>query len=59
MMTMFNTPDLRVPLEKIAYLMGAGDIEIRIADTYDLDEAAAAQTDVLGESFLGKLLITP
>lgn len=59
MMTTFNTPDFRVPLEKIAYLMGDGDIEIRIADTYDLDEAAAAQQAVIRESFLGKLLITP
>ena len=59
MMTMFNTPDFRVPLEKIAYLMGDGDIEIRVADTYNLEDAAAAQQDVMGDSFLGKLLITP
>ena len=59
MMTMFNTPDFRVPLEKIAYLMGDGDIEIRVADTYNLEDAAAAQQDVMGESFLGKLLIKP
>ena len=59
MMTMFNTPDFRVPLEKIAYLMGDGDIEIRVADTYNLEDAAAAQQDVMSDSFLGKLLITP
>lgn len=59
MMTMFNTPDFRVPLEKIAYLMGDGDIEIRVADTYNLEDAAAAQQDVMRDSFLGKLLITP
>jgi NADPH:quinone reductase-like Zn-dependent oxidoreductase len=57
MMTMFNTPDFRVPLRKLAYLMGESDLEIRIADTYDLEDAAAAQRDVMEESFLGKLLI--
>ncbi len=59
MLTMFNTPDFRVPLRKVAYLMSEGDLEISIAGTYDLDAAADAQRDVLEESFLGKLLIRP
>jgi NADPH:quinone reductase-like Zn-dependent oxidoreductase len=58
-MSMFNTPRLADPLERVAYLMGEGDIEIDVARTYDLDEAADAQVDVMMESFLGKLVITP
>ena len=58
-MSMFNTPRLADPLERVAYLMGEGDIEIDVARTYDLDEAADAQRDVMEESFLGKLVITP
>ncbi len=58
-MTMFNTPDFRIPLRKVASLMGEGELEIRIAETYDLDEAADAQQRVLEDSFLGKLVITP
>lgn len=49
MMTMFNTPDFRVPLRNVAYLMSEGDLE----------EAAAAQRSVLEDSFLGKLVVTP
>jgi NADPH:quinone reductase-like Zn-dependent oxidoreductase len=58
-MSMFNTPRLADPLERVAYLMGEGDIEIDVARTYDLDEAADAQVDVMAESFFGKLVITP
>jgi NADPH:quinone reductase-like Zn-dependent oxidoreductase len=58
-MSMFNTPRLAEPLASVAYLMGEGDVEIEVARTYDLDEAAAAQRDVMTESFLGKLVITP
>ncbi|AUV82410.1 zinc-binding dehydrogenase [Salinigranum rubrum] len=58
-MSMFNTPRLADPLERVAYLMGEGDLEIDVARTYDLDEAADAQRDVMEESFLGKLVITP
>lgn len=59
MMTMFNTPDLRVPLRKLAYLMSEGDLEIRVADTYGLEDAGEAQRHVLEDSFLGKVIITP
>ncbi len=59
MMTMFNTPDLRVPLRKLAYLLSEGDLEIRIADAYDLEEAGEAQRRVLEDSFFGKIVLTP
>lgn len=59
MMTMFNTPDFRIPLRKVAYLLGAGDLEVSIAETYGLEDAADAHRDVLGESFLGKLVVNP
>jgi NADPH:quinone reductase-like Zn-dependent oxidoreductase len=58
-MSMFNTPDLSVPLERVAYLLGAGDLSIEVARTYDLDEAGEAQRAVLEDSFLGKLVVTP
>ncbi len=59
MMSMFNTPDLRIPLQKVAYLMGEGEVSIDVAQTYDLSEAADAQRAVLADSFSGKLVITP
>ncbi|MFW5958731.1 MAG: NADPH:quinone reductase [Natronomonas sp.] len=58
-MSMFNTPDLRVPLSGVAHLMDAGLLSIELAQTYDLDEAAEAQRAVMEDSFLGKLVITP
>ena len=58
-MSMFNTPRLADPLASVAYLMGQGDLDIEVARTYDLDEAATAQVDVMNDSFLGKLVITP
>ncbi|OLZ42661.1 zinc-binding dehydrogenase [Natrinema saccharevitans] len=58
-MSMFNTPDLRVPLRGAAHLMDAGDLSIDVARTYDLEEAAEAQRAVMTDSFLGKLVIEP
>jgi NADPH:quinone reductase-like Zn-dependent oxidoreductase len=58
-MSMFNTPRLADPLERVAYLMETGDLEIDVARTYDLEEAADAQRDVMADSFLGKLVVTP
>ncbi|WP_435066898.1 NADPH:quinone reductase [Haloplanus sp. C73] len=58
-MSMFNTPALSAPLGRIAHLLGEGDIDIEVARTYDLDEVADAHEDVLTESFLGKLVVTP
>ena len=59
LMSMFNTPDLRVPLRGIAHLMDAGAVEIEVAESYGLEEAADAQRDVMSESFFGKLVIEP
>jgi NADPH:quinone reductase-like Zn-dependent oxidoreductase len=58
-MSMFNTPDLRVPLRGVAHLMGTGRLSIETARSYDLDEAAEAQRAVMEDSFLGKLVIEP
>ncbi|MFB6233197.1 MAG: NADPH:quinone reductase [Haloarculaceae archaeon] len=58
-MSMFNTPDLRVPLRGVAHLMGAGRLSVEIARRYDLSEAAEAQRAVMEDSFLGKLAIVP
>ncbi|SDZ78063.1 NADPH:quinone reductase [Haloplanus vescus] len=58
-MSMFNTPDLSDPLGRVAHLLGEGDIDISVARTYDLDEVADAHEDVLADSFLGKLVVTP
>ncbi|SDK71904.1 NADPH:quinone reductase [Natronorubrum texcoconense] len=58
-MSMFNTPDLRVPLRGVAHLMATDALEIEIAESYGLDEASQAQEDVMNDSFLGKLVIEP
>ncbi|WP_254764284.1 NADPH:quinone reductase [Natrinema marinum] len=58
-MSMFNTPDLRVPLRGVGHLMNAGGLSIDVARTYDLEEAAAAQRAVMEDSFLGKLVVEP
>jgi NADPH:quinone reductase-like Zn-dependent oxidoreductase len=58
-MSMFNTPVLADPLERVAHLMATGDLEIEVARTYDLDEVAEAHEDVMADSFLGKLVVRP
>ncbi|QRV14983.1 NADPH:quinone reductase [Haloterrigena salifodinae] len=58
-MSMFNTPDLRVPLRGVAHLMATDALSIELARTYDLEEAAQAQRDVMNDSFLGKLVLEP
>lgn len=57
LMSMFNTPRIADHLEKLAYLMAEGDIEPHVERSYDLDDAADAQRDVMADSFLGKLVI--
>lgn len=59
LMSMFNTPDLSAALAKVGYLVDEGDLDISVARTYDLDEAAEAQRAVMEDSVLGKLVITP
>ncbi|PSP53141.1 zinc-binding dehydrogenase [Halobacteriales archaeon QH_3_68_24] len=58
-MSMFNTPDLRVPLRGVAHLMDADRLSVELARTYDLEEAGEAQRAVMEDSFLGKLVIEP
>ncbi|ELY64557.1 NADPH:quinone reductase [Natrinema versiforme] len=58
-MSMFNTPDLRVPLRGVAHLMNVGNLSIDVAQSYDLEEAPEAQRAVMNDSFLGKLVIEP
>jgi NADPH2:quinone reductase len=58
-MSMFNTPDFRVPLRRLAYLMSEEELTIDIAHEYGLDEASEAQRAVLEDSFLGKLVLVP
>jgi len=58
-MSMFNTPRLADPLERVAYLLGEGELEIEVAPTYGLEEVADAHEDVMADSFLGKLVVTP
>jgi len=58
-MSMFNTPTLARPLERIAHLLGEGDLTVDVARTYDLDEVGNAHSDVMEDSFLGKLVVTP
>jgi NADPH2:quinone reductase len=56
-MSMFNTPDFRVPLRRLAYLMSEDELTIDVAREYGLDEASEAQRAVLEDSFLGKLVL--
>ncbi|WP_276246856.1 NADPH:quinone reductase [Haladaptatus sp. YSMS36] len=57
--SMFNTPDIGDVLSRLATLMEAGALTPRVHQTYDLAEVGAAHDDVLAESFLGKLVVTP
>ena len=59
MMSMFNTPEFRPRLAKVASLLADETLDIAVADTYGLDEAGEAQRAVLEDSFFGKLVITP
>ena len=59
LMSMFNTPRLADPLGSVARLWADGEFGIEVARSYELADAAAAQRDVLSESFFGKLVIEP
>ncbi|RQG99909.1 NADPH:quinone reductase [Natrarchaeobius oligotrophus] len=58
-MSMFNTPDLRVPLRGVAHLVDVGALSIAVARSYDLEEAGEAQRAAMEDSFLGKLVVEP
>jgi len=59
MMSMFNTPSYADVLSRLARLIEAGDIVPDIAETFALEEAAAAQRRVIEGRFFGKLVIEP
>ncbi|MDX1748203.1 MAG: zinc-binding dehydrogenase, partial [Halobacteriales archaeon] len=46
-------------LERLGKLLATGDLEVEIAGTYGLDEAAQAHRDVIDKSFIGKLIVKP
>ncbi|WP_255194282.1 NADPH:quinone reductase [Natronobeatus ordinarius] len=58
-MSMFNTPDLRVPLRGVGSLMETGALSIELEESYDLAEAGEAQRAVMEESVFGKLVLEP
>ncbi|SIR15391.1 NADPH2:quinone reductase [Haladaptatus litoreus] len=57
LMSMFNTPDISAVLERLSRLVADGEIVPEIAGVYGLDEVDSAQQDVIGDSFLGKLVV--
>jgi NADPH2:quinone reductase len=57
-MSMFNTPQTGAVLARLATLLTTGDIIPTVHQTYPLVETAAAQTAVLTESFVGKIVVT-
>jgi NADPH:quinone reductase-like Zn-dependent oxidoreductase len=58
-MSMFNTPRLADPLERVARLLAAGDLRIEVDRTYDLEGVAEAHRDVMADSVFGKLVVVP
>ena len=58
-MSLFNAPSLAAILESVGSLMAGGELTIDVERSYDLDDAADAQRDVMAESFLGKLVLEP
>jgi NADPH2:quinone reductase len=58
-MSMYNTPDTGAVLSRLGTLLAAGKVVPTVHATYALEETAAAHGDVLGESFLGKLVVEP
>ena len=59
LMSMFNTPSFAPVLSELASLLETGDLEPFVAESYALEEAAAAQEAVMDGQFFGKLVIEP
>jgi NADPH2:quinone reductase len=59
LMSMFNAPNFGAILEDLGTLLEDGRLTPVVANRYGLEEAQAAQTAVLDDSFLGKLIIEP
>lgn len=58
-MSLFNAPDLRLILQRVAMLLDRGTVVPEIDRTYDLTEAAEAQRTVMEDSTLGKIVLIP
>lgn len=58
-MDMFNEPDIAGVLERLTRLLEKDLLTTKVARSYDLEDAAAAHRDVVGDSFVGKLVIHP
>lgn len=59
LMSAYNTPRLADPLTRIGRLLSDGWLDVTVAESYALEDAAAAHRHVREESFVGKLVITP
>jgi len=59
LMNMFNTPDLRAVLERLAVLVAQGDLTAEVDRVYGLDEVGEAHRAVLEDSVFGKLVVEP
>jgi NADPH:quinone reductase-like Zn-dependent oxidoreductase len=58
-MGMFNAPDMSAALRRLARLLEDGELDVDVARTYDLEEAAAAQDDIEAQQDIGKLALRP
>jgi NADPH2:quinone reductase len=56
---MDNHPVRSPVLERLGRLLERGDLSPVVAETYDLEAAPQAQTDVLQGGYVGKLVVTP
>ena len=59
LMSMFNTPEFRAVLDRLAALMAEGDLTAEIAGSYDLTEVDEAHRAVIEDSVFGKLVVEP
>jgi NADPH:quinone reductase-like Zn-dependent oxidoreductase len=55
----FNLADIDRVLGHLAVLMRDGDLSVRVARRYDLDEAAAAHRAVAAGGYVGKVVVEP
>jgi NADPH2:quinone reductase len=51
--------DISAVLQSLNKLTANGDLHVEVAGTYDLDDAAQAQHDIVEELFLGSLVLKP
>lgn len=58
-MSMGNRPERRSILRRLAELLERGDLDVVVADTYDLEKLDRAHRDVLDGGYVGKLVVRP